>query len=1087
MGLSMSDDTHKEVQPSSISLFQHLPRISKMIDPLNSDWNRTLEKDVSANELADLIDFSQMNELMQNFLEIIGIPVAIIDLQGKVLASSNWQRLCMEFHRVHPCTLGRCLESDRSLTQQMLEGKSYAAYRCLNGLNDSAAPIIIEGKHVANLFIGQYFRQPPDLEYFKRQQEEFGFDKQAYFQALSEVPVISEDKLPAIFNLLTGLAKQIANQSLAEKRAIAAYNSVEQLVIERTKSLKESESRFKSIFERANVGIVFADAQCNLLLFNSFFSQLLGYSEHELLRLSFEQFTHPDDFAKEMILFNELLAEKRQDYRMEKRYITKQGQQKWIDLSVTAIRNLENKIDYLVGVIVDITEKRQAAQNIEELNDFNSKIIEQSTLGIIVYHANGDCILANESAAKITGGSGEYLMQQNFYYISCWQDSGLLTHALRCLETGVNQHGQAHFISTFNRDVWIDFDFIRIIRGGESHLIMILTDVSGFKSAEQALFSAKLTAENANRAKSEFLANMSHEIRTPMNAIIGLSDLALGIKDLDPSVHNYLSKIYSSAEGLLAIINDILDYSKVESGYLELEIKELCLDRLLNNAMDLFNFLAGQKKGIELIFNIDKNIPKYLLGDELRLSQVLNNLINNAIKFTESGRVVIDVRQLNQENNKSVLSFSVKDTGIGMTKEQMSNLFQVFSQADTSISRRFGGTGLGLNISQKLVQKMGGEIVVDSVLGQGSEFKFTIKLPISSQKHEYDEILPLSEDTYQMIRGVDILLVEDNEINQLVAKDYLERMGLNVSIANNGLEAIKLLQQQSFDCVLVDVQMPIMDGYETTRQIRQNANWKTLPIIAMTASVMLKDRAACAEAGMNDFISKPIMPQQLIQTLLHWIKPKKAIMQSNTQHINKINLNTIEQLAGFDLSDVTQRLDNNYSLFIELLNKFQQQFSNVQTELVALLNTQDFTAAAALVHSIKGTSANLSATELYHAATVLEQDLKCGIYPTESLDNFERALTEVMSVIASFNDSTSQYETYDCSGYDLAKARELVRQILILVDNYEFVPFVLLNELKHLMPYQGFQHSISELMAYLDKTDYDNAKRILNNLPCLHE
>ncbi|CAG1772250.1 partial putative diguanylate cyclase DgcE, partial [uncultured bacterium] len=507
----MSDDESKEVQPSSLNLFQHLPRISTMVDPLNSDWNRTLEKDLPANELANLIDFSQMNELLQNFLEVVGIPVAIIDLQGTVLASSKWQRLCMKFHRVNPCTLARCLESDRCLTQQMEQGKGYAAYRCLNGLNDSAAPIMIEGKHIANLFIGQYFRQPPDLTYFEHQQQEFGFNKDDYFQALSEVPIIAEERLPAIFNLLTGLAQQIANQSLAQKRAIAAYNSVEQQVIDRTKSLKESESRFRSIFERANVGVVFTDTEGNLLLFNNCFRQLLGFLEHELLNMNFSQFTHPDDIEAEMVLMRELLAEKREDFRIEKRYITKQGQQKWIDLSVTTTRNAEGKINDLIGMVVDITKQKQAIQNIAELNEFNSKIISKSTLGIIVYKANGDCVIANEAAAKIIGGTCEQLMAQNFYHIESWQQSGLLEFALRCLNTSINQHSETHFVSSFGCDVWIDFDFVKIIRSGEPHLMMILTDISHFKRSEAALSAAKLTAENANRAKSEFLANMSHE------------------------------------------------------------------------------------------------------------------------------------------------------------------------------------------------------------------------------------------------------------------------------------------------------------------------------------------------------------------------------------------------------------------------------------------------------------------------------------------------------------------------------------------------------------------------------------------------
>ncbi|MBS4098316.1 MAG: PocR ligand-binding domain-containing protein [Sulfuricella sp.] len=241
----MNDPQNKEIQPSAPILFRRTPKIDQMRDPLFADWNRSLIKNLSAHELAELIDFSQMTTVFENFLEVVGLPVAIIDFDGRVLASSNWQRLCMEFHRINKNTLVRCLESDTRLSREMLEGKPYAIYRCLNGLTDCASPIIIEGKHIANLFIGQFFLQPPDMDYFRRQQEEFSFDKDAYFKALAEVPIVAEEKLPAILNLLTGLAHQIAQQSLAEKRALAAYDSVEQQVVERTQELSVSHEQLK--------------------------------------------------------------------------------------------------------------------------------------------------------------------------------------------------------------------------------------------------------------------------------------------------------------------------------------------------------------------------------------------------------------------------------------------------------------------------------------------------------------------------------------------------------------------------------------------------------------------------------------------------------------------------------------------------------------------------------------------------------------------------------------------------------------------------------------------------------------------------
>ena len=813
-----------------------------------------------------------------------------------------------------------------------------------------------------------------------------------------------------------------------------------------------------------------------------------------------------------------------------------------------AIRDEQGQPKYLLGISEDITERKQAELKIAELLDFNSKIISESTLGIVVYKASGDCVLANNAAAKSVGATPEQVLTQSFRQMRSWQSSGLLDAALRCLETGINQRIETHVVTSYGKEVWVDCYFIKLNRVDEPHLLLIQTDVSEFRRSEQAISLAKAEAENANCAKSEFLANMSHEIRTPMNAIIGLSDLALGTSELPPKLHNYLNKIHTSSKALLSIINDILDYSKVEAGRLELDQTELRLDDLLENVADLFNVRA-EEKGIELVLDIAPDVPERVLGDSLRLGQVMNNLVGNAVKFTEQGEIVIRVQQLAQVDGISTLHFAVRDTGIGMTEEQTARLFKAFTQADSSITRRFGGTGLGLIISKKLVEKMGGDIAVASEPGKGSTFSFTIRLPVSSQahierspaelpviimvtahskelllqeargvyldavlnkpvtssglfdtimdfqgghKHQHD--VPSSASIIEnasAIRGARILLAEDNETNQLVAMDILERMGLDVTVVNNGQEALEMLQQADFDAVLMDLQMPTMDGLEAARRIRQEERWNGLPMIAMTAAVMAQDRAACSAAGMDDHVAKPIAQHDLLQTLLRWIKPTTFAGQASARQIanpagSKLCLRS-EDLPGFDVPAALDRLAGNSELLIELLKKFAIEFAGARDSLSLLVKEGDRPATAAFVHRIKGAAANLGTMELYRASEALEQALKAG---SAAIDRgaFDSALARAMKSTSRLNQPAKAIPgapEYDCEKCNWQRASLLIKQIRKLVENYEFVPFELIAELKHAIACSPLQEKLRELERALDKTDYDKATAILASLPCI--
>lgn len=415
--------------------------------------------------------------------------------------------------------------------------------------------------------------------------------------------------------------------------------------------------------------------------------------------------------------------------------------------------------------------------------------------------------------------------------------------------------------------VWVEFS------EKLNYYVITLIDITELELSNQRLSEQKQLADAANRSKSEFLANMSHEIRTPMNGIIGLSELGISETDHSKTQH-YLKRINQSGKLLLSIINDILDFSKIEAGKMEIVFAPFYLGQLLNQINSLFDPLA-ERKGIAFKLNIDKALLDVYIGDELRLRQVLVNLISNAIKFTEKGSVQLSVR-LWQDGTQSGLCFAIQDTGIGLTEAQQSRLFHAFQQADSSVARNHGGSGLGLVISQRLVDAMGGNegIVIQSQPNQGATFSFKIPLPRASEQQKIALLSQLSQSkkaSEQVHIQGHVLLVEDNIINQEVASEQLKQLGLQVSIADNGAVAVAKAQTEAFDLILMDIQMPIMDGYQATELIRQ-VN-KKVPIIALTAAAMSEDKAKALSYGMNGHLSKPIDTRELISTLHQWLAP----------------------------------------------------------------------------------------------------------------------------------------------------------------------------------------------------------------------
>ncbi len=927
-------------------------------------------------------------------------------------------------------------------------------------------------------------------------------------------------------------------------------------------TLHEADTRYRQLVDGIkDYAIIQLDPMGYITGWNTGAERIKGYASAEILGQHISVFYPPEDLASGLIE-QKLEDARRVGYANAEGWrLRKDGSRFWGSVTLTPIYDDRHHFVGYSKITRDLSERREQEQELNRLLALHKAILHHAGVAIIATQMDGKITLFNPSAERLLGYAAEevlgkltpkafHLPQELAARAAELSDElgvpvrpGLEALGAKAMR-GQNDSREWTYVTKTgeHKPVLLSITGLFDASGTPLGSLGLAADLGDQKRQQAELERAREVAERANQAKSSFLANMSHEIRTPMNGIMGMTQLALQ-GNLPAREKELLGKALAASKALLLILNDILDYSKIEAGHMQLEQRDMALETVISSAVSLFTHQAEQK-GLEMLVRLPNDLPRQVRGDPLRLTQVLSNLLGNAVKFTAQGTITVHVRTRRDGPGRCRVRFSVVDTGIGMNAPQIEALFRPFSQADVSITRRYGGTGLGLSISKRLVELMRGELAVRSVEGGGSEFYFELDFPetsaagwvpgrpafshalvvddqigaaytvqavlqswgiaadcadsapqaldrlriAASSGAAYDllltdwkmpamdgvelidrvnamveggelplaptimmvsayarhDLLPhiadrrvagllnkpvLPSELYNLLTGVAppsgaaglgsreitlashavtaaedtrlhgrrVLLVEDNQINQEVAASFLGAAGLQVSIANHGLEALERLRQERFDIILMDMHMPVMDGLEATHAIRQMPGLQSLPIVAMTAAVMSADREACQRAGMNDFLAKPLDPELMLTTLHKWLSPASTA-QPASRYMSKSIPEAMLPWAAVEDLDVKgglARMAGEEKLYIRLLGDFAQR----APAMAQGLRSADRASLHALIHKLKGEAGTLGLSKLYAECQSLEKSLREST--VSPLDEPIRALADQVQRVAS--------------------------------------------------------------------------------------
>lgn len=740
--------------------------------------------------------------------------------------------------------------------------------------------------------------------------------------------------------------------------------------------------------------------------------KVLGLPEgHAYTRQHCIERIHPDDLPALRLAWRE--AREGGEIDIECRLQPEMGP-RWIRLIGRVTRNRSGKAYSASGVIQDITEQRLAEQGLRKI----TVAIEQSPNPVQITDTQARIEYVNPAFERLTGYSREESLGRNPSFIASGQTPAATYRALwAALLRGETWQGEL-----INRkksgEVYTEYVFISPVHqadGRITHYLALKEDVTERKRLAKELdthrhhledlvaqrtheaIEAKAAAEAASAAKTSFLANMSHEIRTPLNAILGLNRMALRAST-DPVQRGQLERQAGAAEHLVQVINDILDFSKIEAGRLQLETTTLTLREVFDNIRTMLQPRAVERSlALEIVLDpAIADVP--LLGDPLRLGQILLNLGSNAVKFTEQGTVTLGAACDGDAASEHLpICLTVRDTGIGMSAEVQAQLFREFSQADASTSRRFGGTGLGLVISHRLLEMMGGDIHVDSTPGVGSLFEIRLGLHRAAESHQgATPAVDAEKQLKSRFPNLRVLLAEDNPINQEVTVDLLRAVALQIDVASNGVEAVAMAVRQHYDAVLMDMQMPKMDGLEATRQIRALPGWAAVPIIALTANAFAEDRERCRQAGMNDHLGKPVEAAAVYATLLHWLTlPAGAQARPATPTVPAVAhvqvpvslppiadddpLARLQDVEGFDIGAGLRYLGGSQVVYRRMLQRYAALNSDAVARIESAITAGDLETTRMLAHSLKGASATLGLVAVQQAALAVEQAVRDGL------------------------------------------------------------------------------------------------------------